>query len=175
MHRAELILFALIAACGSTTDCPEYAECADCAATTEPAGERPDDPLDERPVLEVVQAEGAFRWYDGTSVYRMDDSHRFSVGPASMSGRTVTGCWQPAEDGSGYVAVGQWGWVNGLSRDDDYRRLRFDLRPPHRPVTETLLVEGTVYRSFFLVEELTPISADTYRGSCAGAESPAVE
>lgn len=73
-------------------------------------------------VREALTADGVLAFTDGSSVYRIHADGRFALGPRGISGRTVEGTWK-SDDDHVFVITGKWGWVNGLSRDDDYRRM----------------------------------------------------
>ncbi len=103
--------------------------------------------------------DGEFRFSDGTTVYTMRSDHSFEAGPVGTSGQTIRGRW--CRDENRYEVFGHWGWMNGGSRADDFRRLRFDLRPPFvRVPPEELPLHGnsTVYRAPFVVDALAPIT-----------------
>lgn len=178
MRQFTLLIWVFLTACGTTAQCPECPESPPCPepSATEvaaaPADLAADAPGDGRSVEEVLAADGIFAWFDGTSIYRMTADHRFIIGPNGMSGRMVQGCWR-AVDGS-FEAVGRWSWLNGGSHANDYRRLRFVLRPPHRPVTARLMGQGPVYRSFFLLDEMGAISPDEHREGMAWCEGDGV-
>ena len=82
----------------------------------------------------ALAADGVVAFSDGSSLYRVFADGRFTLDPLGMSGRTVVGRWR-SEDGRVFVITGQWGWVNGVSRDDDYRcmTLALTLVPDGRP------------------------------------------
>ncbi|MDX9722459.1 MAG: hypothetical protein RBU37_17065 [Myxococcota bacterium] len=74
----------------------------------------------------LLQGEDSVSFSDDGSIYTFYQDGRFTLNPDALSGMTIEGIWE--KDGEVFVVTGQWGWVNGLSRDNDYRELRLTLR-----------------------------------------------
>ena len=73
-------------------------------------------------IAPIIAKEGVFAVSDGSSTFQLHKGGKFTMEPVGMSGRTVEGFWTQTDD-SHFVITGKWGWVNGLSRNDDYRRM----------------------------------------------------
>lgn len=114
-------------------------------------------PTPQRSAADVLAAEGKFSWSDGSTVYTMERDHSFHADPADMSGQTIAGTWTFTDEPSmGNVRViGRWGWMNGASRSDDYRRMEFHVGDVYAaPVGEDRL-----YHPYFVMDSLAPTSA----------------
>ena len=114
----------------------------------------------------VLNARGSFAFSDGSSVYTLYRDGRFELGPVGLSGRTIEGVWQ-SDDDHVFVVFGRWGWINGLSRDDDYRRMTFavtaypSVPPKDLPVqpglAPALRPDPALTETYFVIEELVKI------------------
>jgi hypothetical protein len=108
--------------------------------------------------LKIIQSEGQFVFTDGSSYYLLKKDGTFKSGPLGLSGREITGTWK-AKD-SLFVIEGQWGWVNGLSALNDYRRMTIFVSTPTSVETVKRMswVEASadvkVYKCYFIVDEL---------------------
>ena len=111
--------------------------------------------------FKIIQDEGAFAFTDGSSYYLLRKDGTFKSGPLGLSGREISGAWKLQEHM--FVIEGRWGWINGLSPVDDYRRLTLFISSPVSvetvkhlsPVSENLYVK--VYKCYFIVEGLQKI------------------
>lgn len=104
----------------------------------------------------LFDAHGLFVFSDGSSVYVLKKDGTFALEPVGISGRTIQGYWQ-SDDDRLFVVTGQWGWVNGLSRDDDYRRMTFAVTayPAERvAVPVTTRTRLSVNGAYFVMDEL---------------------
>ncbi|MGC4119746.1 MAG: hypothetical protein QM765_35270 [Myxococcales bacterium] len=112
-------------------------------------------PTEPPSFAQVVQAEGSFAFSDGSSSYQFFKGGRFVLGPLGMSGRTIEGVWSSQPDGP-LVIVGTWGWINGVSRPNDFRRMKINLTPqPGERVVEPF--SGLkLHPVYFTVEEPRP-------------------
>ena len=107
-------------------------------------------------VRAAIEAKGAFAFSDGASVYVLEKGGTFVLEPVGISGRTIEGSWV-SDDDRIFVVTGRWGWVNGLSRDDDYRRLTFAVTAhPAEGKAEPVKTRSGVVVSpaYFVIDEL---------------------
>jgi hypothetical protein len=59
---------------------------------------------------------------DGSSIFIFKRTGDFNLIPVGVSGREIAGTWRMKENG--YIEItGTWKWENGLSVDDDHRRM----------------------------------------------------
>lgn len=113
-------------------------------------------------ISSIIQSEGVFAVSDGSSVFQLHKDGTFVLEPVGISGRTVRGVWTQTSEGQ-FTVVGKWEWVNGLSRDDDYRRMRLHISwhgeagkvPPRGSVK--------VHPAYLLIEELVTIDEATWK------------
>jgi hypothetical protein len=70
-------------------------------------------------LLEPMDAikQGQLAISDGSSVYVFNKDGSFRSDPIGMSGRIITGTWK--NEKGGFRVNGRWGWINGLSHDDE--------------------------------------------------------
>ena len=108
---------------------------------------------------QIIREEGQFVFTDNASYYLLKKDGTFQSGPLGLSGRTITGRWKHQLPGR-FVIEGQWGWVNGLSPRDDFRRMTLVISAAEgfeekQRVSEVDLIGPTrVYRCYFTVDEL---------------------
>jgi hypothetical protein len=111
--------------------------------------------------LKIIQAEGRFVFTDGSSYYSFKRDGTFKSGPMGLSGREITGTWK-SEDRL-FVIEGIWGWMNGVSPVDDYRKMTIYVSTPisvetakrMSPVDASANVK--IYNCYFIVEELRKV------------------
>jgi hypothetical protein len=120
-----------------------------------------DAPAPPRAVTEIIASDGAFSFSDGSSLYTFRQDHSFSLEPLGISGQTITGLWSVTDDGL-FLISGQWGWVNGVSPDDDYRELllRVHCTGDKHKATDTYR-DIDVYPVYFHIERLSKIKKST--------------
>ncbi len=118
-------------------------------------------------VAEIIRQKGTFSFTDGSSVFTFERNGQFSLGPVPMgeSGRTIDGMW--TNNGTGiFVIAGKWGWMNGLSKTDDFREMKIlvSLRQqdPVGQGSAGPVKRPTLYDVYFTIESLAPISAEKY-------------
>src|SRR3954454_13047694 len=70
--------------------------------------------------IKIIQQAGRFVFTDGSSYYLLKKDGTFKSGPLGLSGREIEGTWKLKD--SLFVIEGHWGWINGASSKDDYRR-----------------------------------------------------
>jgi hypothetical protein len=177
MRRALALVVSLASACGAGAPAaaplsepapapvaePAPAPVTEPAPVAEPAPDAP--PAD---VASALASRGELSFTDGTLVYTMRADHTFEARPTGMSGPTIDGRWRRSDAGDLYEVFGHWGWLNGASRADDFRRLRVSIRAPFvRADVGPLWSERIVYRGFFVTDELTPISAAEHEAGLA--------
>ena len=110
----------------------------------------------------TLATRGYFAFSDGSSVYVLRADGTFELTPHGISGRTVTGFWQ-SDDERNVTVIGKWGWVNGLSRDDDYRRMAFAVSIHPDPVTGPRKVRSfELVEAYVVLESLAPVDKATY-------------
>ena len=93
---------------------------------------------------------------DGSSLYLFHPDGKFHLEPLGLSGRTVEGSWKRD---SGIVKItGKWGWVNGLSKEDDFREMEIHISALHDTTREQVSkLTGSkhrVHHCYFLIERL---------------------
>lgn len=127
----------------------------------------------ETTVASSLRASGRFAWTDGTTVFALNADHSFESGPVGMSGRTMQGCWRRVDERHErfYEVVGEMGWINGMSAPGDFRRMQFVLGPPHDRYEGPLLTGRPVYRSHFLMEEISAITRPQHDAAVRGCSS----
>lgn len=117
---------------------------------------------ERREVAQIIKQEGRFVFSDGSSYYQFRKDGTFDSGPRGISGRTIGGGWSIDNNGS-FVVVGKWGWVNGISWENDWRRLTLHISAPDssKRVSISWIYDTSnpvkVYHCYFLVEELVKI------------------
>jgi hypothetical protein len=112
-----------------------------------------------REPYQIIQEEDQFIFTDNASFYLLKKDGSFQSGPLGLSGRTITGRWE-FQLPSRFVVEGRWGWVNGLSPRDDYRRMAliisaaqgFEEKRDVSAVEPLGLVR--IYKCYFAVDEL---------------------
>lgn len=107
----------------------------------------------------VIETEGALVISDGSSKYIFCKGGRFESRPVGISGRTMRGYWERNKDGQ-FVVVVLLGWVNGLSGNDEYRRIVFSIYDIYResqPKRTASQPKNPVYSTYFLIEEFVRI------------------
>jgi hypothetical protein len=125
------------------------------AAFTVPATDFPEP-------VEIIRQEGQFVFTDGSSYYLFKKDHTFKSGPVEMSGREITGTWE-LED-SFFVINGKWGWLNGGSQKDDYRKMVLYVAKPQSiekvdKSSPGYGIQGMkIYKCYFEIEELEKIT-----------------
>lgn len=184
MRRALLLALSMIAACGAPAPTPESASEAEPApepaSEAEPAPEPPppsgEPRAEERDavptdVASALASHGELAFTDGTSVYTMRADNTFEARPIGMSGPTIDGRWRRSDAGDLYEVFGTWGWMNGASRADDFRRLRFAIQPPFQrvPPSELPLTSRPVYQGFFTIDELVAITPAEHEAGLASS------
>ena len=111
--------------------------------------------------IKIIQQEGRFVFTDGSSYYLLKKEGTFKSGPLGLSGREITGTWKLKDNL--FVIEGQWGWMNGASPQDDYRRLTLYVSTPEavetvrRPFLADESADVKVYKTYFEIEELQKI------------------
>ena len=103
---------------------------------------------------------------DGHSSYTFYPSGDFDSGPLGMSGRTLKGTWKFIEHDAGTATkvevIAMQGWMNGLSGNDDWRRIVFCIWPgkvidskkqPEGPRLELWLPSN--YTGYWLIDEMS--------------------
>lgn len=107
-------------------------------------------------VPEALAQREAFAFADGSSIYTFHSDHRFELGPVGMSGRTIAGVWTDGDNG--LVVTGQWGWINGLSRTDDFREMVLHVTPHPGEATKVGHAQVEVQPVYFTIDGLRPVS-----------------
>lgn len=124
---------------------------------------------------EIIASQGKCVFTDGSSTYQFYKDGSFVLEPNDMfSGRTIHGKWK-SEDGRTFVIIGKWGLINGISKDDDYRKLTLSvvLRSDQPEGADSLgpVKRFKVYRVYFTVEELKGITKEEYEKSNKPSEA----
>ena len=112
----------------------------------------------------IIATEGCLVFTDGSSFYDFEKNGTFYSEPSGLSGRTITGHWTRQD--STFTVQGTWGWVNGFSSINDFRRLTLTVYPiaaePGKisrflwlpPKSKT---PRKIYRCYFIIEELVRV------------------
>ena len=114
---------------------------------------------------QIIKDEGKFIFTDGSSYYLFQKDGTFKSEPLGISGRVITGTWklQDRQDNL-FVIQGKWSWVNGLSQENDFRKMVLYINTPASSETVERLSSGfgslkvKIYKCYFLVEELQKIA-----------------
>jgi hypothetical protein len=111
--------------------------------------------------MKIIQEEGQFVFVDGSSYYLFKKDGMFKSGPLGMSGREIEGTWKQKD--SLFIIEGHWGWMNGASSENDYRRLTLYVSRPEavetakQPAVTDARWKMKVYKVYFEIEELQKI------------------
>jgi len=109
-------------------------------------------------VESIIASEGVFAFSDGSSVFRFEKGGTFVLEPVGISGRTIAGTWKQTDSGR-LTVVGQWSWVNGVSRTDDYRRMVIHISYHGEPAVKASGVRSVkVYPCYVVMEELVAVT-----------------
>ena len=111
--------------------------------------------------IKIIQQEARFVFTDGSSYYLFKKDGTFKSGPLGLSGREIEGTWKLKD--TLFVIEGHWGWINGGSSRDDYRRLTLYVSTPEAVETtkQLSMADGSpglkVYKTYFEIEDLQKI------------------
>jgi hypothetical protein len=114
-----------------------------------------------RPPERVIRDDGALVLTDGASYYRFKRDGSFDSGPIGLSGRTITGRWRGGE--GEFIVEGRWGWINGQSLRDDYRRMTMRIGAIDGPGTiQSLSLSGAftpvrVHRGYYIIDDIVRV------------------
>jgi hypothetical protein len=110
---------------------------------------------------QIIKDEGKFIFTDGSSYYLFQKDGTFKSEPVGISGRVITGTWK--SQNNLFVIQGKWSWVNGLSQENDFRKMVLYINNPASSEIVEKLSFGfgsqkvKIYKCYFLVEELQKI------------------
>jgi len=118
--------------------------------------------------LEIINTEGILTISDGSSTYTFKKDGTFVSMPVGISGRTIEGKWSslgvqsPMDLTVRFVVNGKWGWVNGISPNDDHRTMALWIYPVSSPTQVRVCwpflgssnLNAKVYKCYFLIDEL---------------------
>lgn len=110
---------------------------------------------------QIIREESKFIFTDGSSYYLFNKDGTFKSEPLGISGRTISGTWKVQDNL--FTIEGKWGWVNGLSRNDDYRKMVvFINNPTSSEILERLSpsfgsLNVKIYKCYFEIEDLQKI------------------
>lgn len=128
-----------------------------CATFVAHAQDPPENPPDWS---DILAADGAFSFSDGSSVFTFHSDHRFTLEPIGISGRTIEGVWTNEAE---LLVTGQWGWLNGLSMLNDFREMHLQISYNGEAPNEVGYRNDRVYPVVFTIERLVAIDEATYR------------
>lgn len=116
--------------------------------------------------FQIIQKEGQFIFTDNASYYRFKKDGSFQSNPIGLSGRTITGHWKLQN--SHFIIEGQWGWLNGLSLLDDFRRMTIGISDAEsfekrQDIQGYFEGEAKVYKCYFVMEELVRIPSSSIK------------
>lgn len=109
--------------------------------------------------MKAIEQFGAITIGDGSSFFSFAKDGSFNSGPLGQSGRTMKGYWSKDEDGR-FVVTAKFGWINGLSLDEQYRRIVFRISHVSKNAKKGITSPWTAepdFDSYFLIEEMTTI------------------
>jgi hypothetical protein len=110
------------------------------------------------PPLKAIEQFGEILISDGSSYYIFSKDGSFRSGPLGLSGRAFEGRW--TSNGLTFTAIAKLGWMNGISSDQDYRRIVFVIYhvQKRQPVTKpTKWSQLTLFDSYFVIDEMVKI------------------
>ena len=114
------------------------------------------------PIAKIVEAESCFVFSDGSSYFQFRKDGTFRLDPAGLSGRTIEGIWRQGDAGQ-FTVVGRWSWMNGLSPENDFRRMKLRVTRlpgvPEKPKGS----DHKLYPVYHVVDEVVPLSPEDYR------------
>jgi len=115
----------------------------------------------------IEMKESGITLTDGSSSYTFAKDGTFSSDPLGMSGRTFKGSWKIEDHSAGsaakVVVEAKFGWINGLSPNDDYRRIVFFVYSGktvlfERPDVGFGMLPKNHYKCYWLIDEMTKIA-----------------
>jgi hypothetical protein len=119
---------------------------------------RGDQPPDS--AAKVMEKYGSFAISDGSSWYNFSKDGTFKSGPMGMSGRTLEGKWAAAGDDT-FTVVAKYGWINGLSAGDEYRRIVFRMlfleKRPSKPEGSHFGFAPELFDAYWHIEEFVKV------------------
>ena len=107
----------------------------------------------------IIENFGDFSFSTGASIITLHADHSFSYSPAGVSGRMIQGWWK--YNGSFYVIVGRWFWINGISSLDDYRMMTLDVRASFSINNSKGKGDNTL-TPYWNIEYLDKVTSDIY-------------
>lgn len=128
---------------------------------------------------EIIQGEGQLVFTDGASYYAFRKDGTFESGPVfrdsdgmllpGISGQTIAGRWRHDGHGS-WVIEGRWGWINGASLLNDFRRMVMRFSGVERTAEVMRMIPGSdsalsVYKTYFTIQELVRVAPPRGRGA----------
>ncbi|MCX6852455.1 MAG: hypothetical protein NTY98_26490 [Verrucomicrobia bacterium] len=109
--------------------------------------------------MKAIEQFGAITIGDGSSFFSFAKDGSFDSGPLGESGRSLKGYWFKDENGM-FVVTARLGWVNGLSLNDQYRRIVFHIshvsKNGKKGITSPWTAEPD-FDSYFLIDEMIAI------------------
>ena len=108
----------------------------------------------------TIETEGSITLTDGSSYYTFSKGGDFISGPIGFSGRELQGQWKlsasaPPEE---FTVTAKYGWVNGASADNEYRKIVFHIYPGQmRPFRDHMVPAMQEFAAYFLIEEFVKI------------------
>jgi hypothetical protein len=116
-----------------------------------------------RSAAQIIKEEGRLLVTDNSSYFLLRADGSFESRPKGLSGRTIYGRWKQKGDLNHFVIEGKWAWVNGISPNDDYRRMTLIIYDTNRFEQKEYLSfnaapePGRIYDCYLLVEELVKL------------------
>lgn len=110
------------------------------------------------PALQAIEQFGGITITDGSSFFTFSKDGSFQSGPLGMSGRAFKGRW--ISSGLTFKVTAKLGWINGLSTDQEYRRIDFVIyhvqkrQPKEKPFNGK---QPELFDSYFFIDELVKI------------------
>ena len=105
-------------------------------------------------VNKLLHAKGDFCISDGSSVYIFSPNGKFKSTPVGLSGRTIEGTW--TNDSTKIYIKGKWGWMNGLSSNNDFREMDIHIGSVSDKVTihSVWAKKRIVHDAYFIITRL---------------------
>jgi len=108
---------------------------------------------------EALDKFGSFTITDNSSYFTFSKDGKFKSGPMGESGRTLNGTWTLA-DKRELTVIAQVGWINGLSAQEDYRRIVFHISSLQKRSVQPTISFGAPrewFDGYCLIEEFVKI------------------
>lgn len=114
--------------------------------------------------LKTIEADGSITLTDGSSYYTFSKGGGFISGPVGLgrkNGRVLEGSWTlsgKTPSAELFTVTASWSWSDAFPRDDDYRRIVFQIGPGEkRPFRDHMVPAITEFAAYLLIDEFVKI------------------